>query len=51
MASNPNNDEFSGRGSRFIPDRLIGPGVIDQHTYVDKVLDSLRESNLVPDTS
>ena len=48
MASNPNNDEFSGRGSRFIPDRLIGPGVIDQHTYVDKAKSRLHLREITP---
>ena len=35
MAVNPRGGEGSSKGSRYIPERLVGPGVIEQNSYID----------------
>ena len=36
MAVNPRGGEGSSKGSRYIPERLVGPGVIEQNSYIDR---------------
>ena len=36
MAENPRGGEGSSKGSRYIPERLVGPGVIEQNSYIDR---------------
>ena len=48
MAANPRGGEGSSKGSRYIPERLVGPGVIEQNGYVDQSKSKLRTGQVVP---
>ena len=50
MAVNPRGGAGASKGSRWIPERLVGPGVIEQNSYFDsaKARLTLGEGGLIP---
>ena len=48
MADNPRSGENSSKGSRYIPERLVGPGVIEQNSYFDRAKARLHIGNITP---
>ena len=48
MAVNPRGGEGASKGSRYIPERLVGPGVITQNGYIDISKSTLYTGDVVP---